>query len=186
MRLQAAFLLLASVVPSSWAIFVDEAYHTDYHHALLGTPKRQNTFFHKPTTSSAASLLYTLSEKYVLGAVNPKDGSVVWRQYLADSAQNNTQAAFLRAADGQDTVISAVGSDIFSWGALEGKLSWEKSLENGPVRDLEILAEESPDDQQRDAIILSGHKKGVVRRIDGSFGNTKWKHVDDRYGMLWS
>ena len=79
MRIQ-AFTFVALCVSSSLAIFVDEVNDIDFHHALLGVPSPQSTFFHRPSSSSNASLLYTLSDRLVLGAVNPKDGSLVWRQ----------------------------------------------------------------------------------------------------------
>ncbi|OAX82592.1 hypothetical protein ACJ72_03056 [Emergomyces africanus] len=186
MRLQAALLLLASVAPSSLAIFADEAYHIDYHHALLGTPQEHSTFFHKPSTSSAASLLYTLSEKYVLGAVNPKDGAIVWRQNLASStrpaADDDHPPSLLRGVEGEDTVVSAVGGKVASWGALDGKLAWENEFHDGPVIDLETLSlGESVDHKQvvKDSIVLFGEKAGIVRRLDGASGNVKWEYRDD-------
>ncbi|PGH36631.1 hypothetical protein GX50_00493 [[Emmonsia] crescens] len=185
MRLQAALILLASVVPSSLAIFADEAYHIDYHHALLGTPQEHSTFFHKPSTSSAASLLYTLSEKYVLGAVNPKDGAIVWRQNLASSATaaaGDRPPSLLRPVEGEDTVVSAIGGKVASWGALDGKLAWENEFHDGPVVDLETLAlDESMDQKQvvKDSIVLFGEKSGIVKRLDGASGNVKWEYRDD-------
>lgn len=179
MRIQAALLLLASsVVPSSLAIFVDEAYNIDYQHALFGTPQAPSTFFHRPSSSSNASLLYTISEKNILGAVKPKDGSVVWRQDLSRSSPGS--ASFLRAADGEDTVVSAVGGEVAAWGASDGKQVWENRFSSGQVVDLE-LAESGRDQVVRDAIVLSGEKDGVVRRLDGTNGNVRWEYKDDRY-----
>ncbi|PGH19669.1 hypothetical protein AJ80_03824 [Polytolypa hystricis UAMH7299] len=183
MRLQAAFLLLASIVPSALAIFADDAYHIDYHHALLGSPQARTTFFHKPSSSSSASLLYTLSEKLVLGAVNPKDGTIVWRQVLADSTKTKEGAAafFLRAVDGEDAVVSAIDNVVSSWGALDGKLSWENKFGDGPVTDLEILQLEEGSAAQaaKDSIVLFGGQNGLVRRLDGGSGNVKWEYKDE-------
>lgn len=187
MRLQAALLLLVSCVPPSLAIFADEAYHIDFHHALLGIPSARTTFFHRPSPSSnAASLLYTLSEKLVLGAVNPKDGSIVWRQNLtrwsSTSHGGEGVEGFLRAGDGDDTVVSAAGGDVFSWGALDGKLSWESRFSDGSVKDLELaeLEDASANGAARDTIVLFGDKTGTVRRLDGASGNVKWEYKDDR------
>ncbi|OJD21530.1 hypothetical protein ACJ73_07129 [Blastomyces percursus] len=185
MWLQAALILLASAVPSSLAIFADEAYHIDYHHALLGTPQEHSTFFHKPSTSSAASLLYTLSERHVLGAVNPKDGAIVWRQNLATAAATYDELrlpSLLRGVEGEDTVVSAIGGKVASWGALDGKLAWENEFHDGPVVDLETLSlDESVDQRQavKDSIVLFGEKSGIVRRLDGASGNVKWEYKDD-------
>ena len=115
------FLLSVSLVA---AIYQDEAYQIDYQHALLGTPISDNTFFHQPSISSRATLLYTLSEKNVLGAINPKDGSLVWRQSLASSTSNGTQG-FLRATNGTSVIVSAVGNTVRSWEAADGKLLWQ-------------------------------------------------------------
>jgi hypothetical protein len=85
MRLHALLILALSLSFPVYAIIADGAYHIDYHLALLGIPRSGNTFFHQPSASSSASLLFTISEKGVLGAVNPKDGSLVWRQSLVGS-----------------------------------------------------------------------------------------------------
>lgn len=181
MRLQAAFLLLASCVPSSWAIFADEAFHIDYHYALLGPPQARTTFFHKPSSSSSASLLYTLSEKSILGAINPKDGSVVWRQNLSEYNEAAADVAgFLRAADGENTVVSAIADEVSSWGASDGKLAWTNRFETGAVVDLELVAAADEASSPRDSIVLLRDNNGLVRRLDGATGLPKWEHKDDR------
>jgi hypothetical protein len=177
MRLQAAFLL-ASCAPA-FAIFADEVNQIDYHHALLGAPQARTTFFHRPLSSSSASLLYTLSEKSILGAVNPKDGSIVWRQNLSEYNNNaGLGGGFLRAADGEDIVFSALSDEVSSWGASDGKLGWTKRFDDGLVIDLE-LADDDPDDAaaaQRDPIVLFQGKSGVVRRLDRATGLVKWEY----------
>ncbi|KAJ6132030.1 ER membrane protein complex subunit 1 [Penicillium samsonianum] len=70
MRLQIALFFTACLSPAT-AIYSDEVNHIDFHHALLGAPSPDSTFFLKPSTSSNASLLYTLSDKLLVGAVNP-------------------------------------------------------------------------------------------------------------------
>ena len=182
MRLEAAFLLWASIVPAALAIFADEAGQIDYHHALLGTPQAHSTFFHRPSSSSSASLLYTLSEKSILGAVNPKDGSVVWRQNLSDYS-TVTSNAFLRAADGHDTVVSAFGGEVSSWGAADGKLSWTNTFAEGQVHDLEIIEplDGNLEGVSPDPVVLVGDKKAVIKRLDGKTGNVKWEYRDSGY-----
>lgn len=184
MRLQAAYLLFASIVPASWAILSDEAYQIDYHQALLGTPQARNTLFHRPSSSSSASLLYTLSEKLFLGAVNPKDGSVVWRQNLSEYTTGATpDHAFLRAIDGEDAVLSAAGNDVSSWGSSDGKLLWTNRLSDTPVRDLELVDVDATEGAQNtgDSIVLSGDKNGVIRRLHGGSGSTVWEYRDTRF-----
>ncbi|OJJ72470.1 hypothetical protein ASPBRDRAFT_150537 [Aspergillus brasiliensis CBS 101740] len=184
MWLQATLLLLASCVPSSLAIYRDEVNHVDYHHALLGFPTSQSTFFLKPSASSNASLLYTLSEKSLLGAVNPKDGSLVWRQNLSRSdlpgGESNAHG-LLRASEGTNALVSALGDYISSWTALDGKLIWENWFEGEVVADLELLELEDVNaaPSTKDTVALWSGKAGVVRRLDGDSGRTKWEHLDE-------
>ena len=184
MRLQAAFLFVASCVPSSWAIFADEAFHIDYHHALLGTPQARTTFFHRPSSSSSASLLYTLSEKSILGAVNPKDGAIVWRQNLSEysdaAAGVGAVGGFLRAADGENTVVSAFADEVSSWGASDGKLGWTNSLDGGAVVDLELVESANGASGPRDSVVLLQSDHALVKRLDGATGLPKWEYKDER------
>ena len=182
MRLQAALLLLASCVPSALSIYPDEVNHVDFHHALLGLPTPQSTFFLKPSSASNASLLYTLSEKSILGAVNPRDGSLVWRQNVSRSSLPNRDG-LLRASDGINAVVSGAGDYLSSWTALDGKLIWENWFSDGSVTDLELLELEdaSAAGTTRDTIaLIAGDNVGAVKRIDGKTGNVKWEYKDDR------
>lgn len=169
--LAAACLLLRSAS----AVFADEAWNLDYHHALLGTPQESTTFFHRPNPASRASLIYTLSEKGVLGAVNPRDGSLVWRQLL--EADVSSQSSFLRAGEDQDLVISGIGNQVASWSAGDGKLAWSHTAP-GLLQDLEILelsdGKETPG--AKDALILAGGEHAEVQRLDGATGAVKWSH----------
>ena len=186
MWLQATLLLLASCVPSSSAIYVDEVGHIDYHHALLGLPTSQSTFFLKPSASSNASLLYTLSEDSLLGAVNPKDGSLVWRQNLSQPALPADQggvSGLLRASEGTNAVVGALGDYVSSWTALDGKLIWEKWFADEKIADLELLELEdaSAAPSAKDTVALFSGKAGVVRRLDGNTGQVKWEYKDERF-----
>ena len=182
MRLQAALLLLASCVPSTLAIYPDEVNHVDFHHALLGLPTPQSTFFLKPSSASNASLLYTLSEKSILGAVNPRDGSLVWRQNVSRSSLPDIDG-LLRASDGINAVVSGAGDYLSSWTALDGKLIWENWFSDGSVADLELLELEDANaaGTTRDTIaLIAGDNAGAAKRIDGQTGNVKWEYKDDR------
>ena len=61
----------------------------------------------------------------MLGAINPKDGAVIWRQRLADSTQNYTTPGLLKAGEGGDILVSAVGRKVQAWDATDGRLAWE-------------------------------------------------------------
>ena len=157
------------------AIFSDEAYVNDYHHALLGIPQSHTTFFHRPSTTTKASLLYTLSEKFVLGAVNPKDGSVVWRQRLAPES-NGTSASYLRP-DEDGAVISAVDGKVQAWNAADGRIVWEWQGA-GEVRGLEVLAR---DGQKGVAVYSDEGSRTVLRKLAADTGDVVWEYIDVRY-----
>lgn len=182
MRLCAPILLpIAALFYASLchAIFADEAYQTDSHHALLGPPQAHTTFFHRPSAASKASLLYTLSEKLVLGAINPKDGAVIWRQRLADSAHNYTTPGLLTAGEGGDTLVSAVDGKVQAWDATDGRLVWEWDGGDGTkVVDVTLSAESG-----KYVLVLSeGEGSGfVVRNLAADTGEVFWEFGGGRY-----
>ena len=185
MRLCAPILLpLAAVLYASLchAIFADEAYQTDSHHALLGLPQAHTTFFHRPSAESKASLLYTLSEKLVLGAINPKDGAVIWRQRLADPAQNCTTPGLLRAGEGGDTLISAVDGKVQAWDATDGRLAWE--WDNGASTKVVDI---TPSADGGICVLIQSEGEGssfAVRKLAADTGNSIWESGDGRYENL--
>jgi outer membrane protein assembly factor BamB len=184
MRLQAALFLAACAAPAA-AIYPDEVNHIDFHHALLGTPSPDSTFFLKPPSASNASLLYTISDRLIIGAVNPRDGSLVWRQNLSHSA--GSAAGFLRGEDGNNAVVGAAGGYVSSWGAHDGKLIWENQFTDGVVADLELLAlqDASAKADAKDTIALfATGGTGIVRRMGAESGNVKWEYKDDRLVCL--
>lgn len=167
------------VLRPALAVFADEAWSVDYHHALLGEPKQETTFFHQPSASSRASLVYTLSDEGVLGAVNPRDGVIVWRQVLT-SGFHQSNASFLRAGEGQDVVVSGLGNEVAAWSAADGRLAWSVTTDQ-EVTDVEILevldAREST--VPKDTLILAGVEQAIVQRIDGATGVSKWQYRVD-------
>ena len=157
---------------------MDEAYQIDYHHALIGTPQRHKTFFYRPSAASKASLLYTLSDKNILGVVNPKDGALVWRQWLSSSPSNGTESrSFLKAIDGENTVVSAIGSIVRAWDAADGRQVWEwEGI--GEVRCLSIVDLAG---QSKDVLVLHEHEgKAVMTRLEGSAGLVVWQKSEER------
>ena len=174
--MRSTLLLTAAccTIRSTLAVFADEAWNVDYHYALLGEPKEETTFFHQPNPSSRASLAYTLSEKNVLGAVNPRDGSVVWRHVLSSNA---TSSSFLRAGEGQDVVVSGVGEQLAAWSAADGRLVWSSDAQ-GQLEDLEILELEDgkATPGAKDTVVITSGEHASVRRVDSSSGTVKWEH----------
>lgn len=156
------------------ATFADEAYQIDYHYPLLGPPQPHNTFFHRPSTNSKAALIYTLSERNFLGAVNPKDGVLLWRQRLLDERQNATTPALLKVGADANIVISAVEGKVQAWDAIDGRLVWE-SRGLGKVKAVEVLPEPTFEEDVLVVYEVDG-TKAIVKRLAASSGLVKWTH----------
>jgi ER membrane protein complex subunit 1 len=154
-----------------FALFQDEAFQIDYQHTLLGRPIDETTFFHHPSLNSKASLVYTLSERLVLGALNPKDGAVVWRHNLGEGIENKTSTpGFLCAANNTNLIFSAVGSKISAWGAADGRLVWEWQGK-GIVRSLKVL-EIDP------LVVFEDNGSARMARLNAMTGKMIWDVAD--------
>ncbi|KAF4780072.1 hypothetical protein HER10_EVM0009102 [Colletotrichum scovillei] len=156
MRLTTLLLAATSLVG---AVFVDEVGDIDYHHEL------------RPQ----ASLLYTLSDVGVLGAVNPSNGAVVWRQFLTGNITNG--GGHLRAAEDEDWVVSAYGSSVHAWNALSGRNAWWIDFV-GTIKDLEVM--EMTENGRKDVLALFEEEDGstVLRRLNGADGTVVWENKD--------
>ncbi|KAI0894393.1 DUF1620-domain-containing protein [Annulohypoxylon nitens] len=153
------------------AVFRDEVDHIDYHHELLGVPQRETTFFHRPRPQEKASLLYTLSDLGVLGAVNPGSGAVVWRQLLSNNVTEG--GGHLRAGEDETWLASALGSSVQTWDAISGRNVWTLDF-GGEVKDLEIM--EMTADGRKDVLALHQEDGSTVtRRIHGTDGRVVWE-----------
>jgi hypothetical protein len=88
---------------------------------------------------------------------------------------------FLRASDGEATVVSAIGEKVTAWGASDGKLHWERKSTGGVVKDLELLELEDgrTNNHARDVLVLSAGKGGLVQRLDATTGSVKWEFKDE-------
>ncbi|KAI4099535.1 MAG: hypothetical protein L6R37_005926 [Teloschistes peruensis] len=154
------------------AIYADEAYHVDFHHVLLGHPQPRSTFLHRPSASSKASLLYTFSDRSVIGAINPKDGSVVWRQQL------NPGNGLLKALDGDSILISAVNGAVQAWDAAEGRLLWDWSI-SGQIKALEVVKSHDLGRTVFLAIKEERSTKAVICMLAGDSGAVVWEYEDE-------
>lgn len=123
-------LLSLSALPVL-AVYLDEAYSTDFHHALLGIPPHNSTFFQKPQPSLRASLLYTQSHQGILGAVNPKDGTLVWRKRVGGGQQK--RPSLLVKAEKDGAVISLYGNGLTCLDAQTGRERWQRYLLHGRI-----------------------------------------------------
>ncbi|KAK3330587.1 DUF1620-domain-containing protein [Apodospora peruviana] len=167
------FLLLA--LPSAVrAVFQDEVGHIDYHYELLGVPQRETTFFHRPRRDEKASLLYTLSDVGVLGAVHPSSGAVLWRHLLNGTLTDG--GGFLRAGEGENWVAGALGKSVHAWDAVSGRNKFWVDF-SGEVRDLEIM-EMTENGGRKDVLALFDEEDGsstVLRRLSGDDGSVVWE-----------
>ncbi|CZS91632.1 uncharacterized protein RCO7_06983 [Rhynchosporium graminicola] len=173
MRLPLSLLSLTlAMLPSTLAVLADEAYVVDYHHELLGLPQPHTTFFHRPRKEDKASLLYTLSDLGVLGAVHPGTGKVLWRQVLG--AENG----FLRPVEGENVVASGAGQRVDAWDAMSGKEVWGNVF-LGAVKDLEVMETAGTDNGSKDVLALFEEGgKGVLRKLKGKNGDVAWEYKD--------
>ncbi|EXJ81182.1 hypothetical protein A1O3_07472 [Capronia epimyces CBS 606.96] len=185
MRWYGVLSILASLLLPTRAIFADDAFHIDYHHALLGSPQAHATFFHKPQTSTNASLLYTISDKAVLGAVNPKDGSLLWRQPLAGRPVNNASSSFLVAGERDGQIISGYGRTVACWDALNGRLVWDYTVPEGTtIHGLQAIpvGGSNTNDLPQDILVLAtpdhSNAHAILSRIAGDGSGTRWEHKD--------
>ncbi|MDI1493061.1 MAG: hypothetical protein OHK93_004845 [Ramalina farinacea] len=177
MRLCALSILSSLVLfclELSSAIYADEAYQIDYQHALLGVPQFYTTFFHRPSANSKASLLYTLSESGIVGAKNPKDGTILWRQRIGEEGQTYAGKGFLKAGENSNVIYSALGGKLDAWDAVDGRLAWSWQGEE-TVRALEIRGQGS-----NDALIVTEgrNEKVSVRCFSSDTGRLRWEYTD--------
>lgn len=153
------------------AVFRDEVGDIDFHHALFGVPQPETTFYHRPRKEDKASLLYTLGDVGVFGAVNPSNGQVVWRHQIAQNVTNG--GGHLRAPDEGNWVAAAYGNEVQAWDALTGRNVWHREF-TGDVKDLEIM--EVTANERKDVLALfDEHGATVLRRINALTGSVVWE-----------
>jgi len=176
--------VLAAIAPVQ-SVFVDEAFNIDFHQALLGTPQPHTTFFHKPDSSSNAALLYTISDKGLLAAVNPRDGSIVWRQAISGQDRDNATAACLVAGEGDGKITTAFEKTVTAWDASDGRLVWTHGIK-GRSRAVGLQAVpvlgSSVDGAVQDVILLTQPQKEgggyVISRLGGDGAGERWRYSD--------
>ena len=175
---------LAAIAPVQ-SVFVDEAFNIDFHQALLGTPQPHTTFFHKPDSSSNAALLYTLSDKGLLAAVNPRDGSIVWRQAISGQDTENATAAHLVAGEHDGKITTAFEKTVSTWDASDGRLVWTYGIRGRSkavgLQAVPVLGS-STDGAVQDVILLTQPQKEgggyVIYRLGGDSAGERWRYSD--------
>ena len=176
--MRALAIAIALLLRIVGAIYNDEAGIVDYHLALLGEPGNSTTFFHHPVPGSKASLIYTLSERNVLGAINPKDGSAVWRHLLANDP--STPRGQISTAEGQDVVFTAVNDTAGAWSASDGRFLWAATSNQNSIKDVETLNSEYERNGKTngDAVALWSGKNAALKRLDAETGVEQWVFED--------
>lgn len=166
--------LLLALPATVGAVFKDEVDHIDYHKPLLGLPNRETTFFHRPRKTEKASLLYTLTDVGVVGALNPGTGDIVWRQQIALST--SAAQSHLRAGEGESWICSAHGKVVQAWEAIGGRNVWSIEFA-GDIRDLEIM--ELTAGKSKDVLVLLEETEStLVRRLSGEDGHVVWEYSE--------
>lgn len=185
MRWYGVFSILASLLATTNAIFADDAFTVDYHYSLLGRPQPHATFFHKPHSSTNASLLYTISDKAVLGVVNPKDGSLLWRQALAGRPLDDNSTSYLVASERDGQVISGHDRTVAAWNALDGRLVWEYTVPHGvKISGLQAVPalESTSTSVSQDIVVLAvptiPASHATVLRVAGDGSGLIWQYID--------
>ncbi|KAL1903442.1 hypothetical protein Sste5346_000068 [Sporothrix stenoceras] len=191
-----ALLVLAAAAPAvvDAVVYKDQVGDIDFHHQLVGLPQRDTTFFHRPRLEDKASLLYTLSDVGVLGAVNPSSGALVWRQLLVgddNSVAAEADATFgkghVEAVEGEGWLAAGLGDSVHAWNAVSGRSVWWADFA-GEVADVAVAAaaekaEGADVATRRDVLALfleDGHV--VLRRLAGNDGHVVWEHREAHTG----
>lgn len=154
----------AAILPTTLAVFQDEAFQNDWHIPLLGPSLRESTFFHRPLLDAKASLIYTLTERNILAALHPKDGGIVWRHQLEACASKK----LARAVEG--VVVTGSCGNVKAFDAVTGKLAWENRFVGGNVKDFKSAGKE-------DAVVVL-FDDGSVRMLEGGSGIVMWEWKD--------
>lgn len=199
MRLCALLAVLLACSSSVFSVLTHDAYQSDWHFALFGIP--ETIFFHRPSASSSATLLYVLSERGVFGAVNPKDGTVVWRQALTSlTTKLNSQspnvltpeeqkeiqtlksyqdAKGLVTQPGASFVVTHFGPQVSAWDAASGKLIWQwLAPDNQLIQQAQLVTRSQKGSSPIDVIVLAGRESEEMVKLDGASGAVIWQqHV---------
>lgn len=185
MRWYGIVSIWTSLLLPTYAIFADEAFHIDFQHALLGSPQSHTTFFLKPHTNTNASLLYTVSDKAVLGAIHPKDGSALWRQPLAGQPVENASNSFLVASERDGQLVSGYDRTVACWNALDGRLVWDYTTPEGTkIGGLQAIQPLGPGTGgiAQDFVVLAvpvdAKTHSTIIRISGDGSEARWQNTD--------
>lgn len=191
MRWHGLLAALTCLSPVANAVFADDAFHIDYHHALLGKPQPHATFLHRPQAASNASLLYTISDKAVLGAINPRDGALLWRHPLAGQPLSEASTSYLVHGDRDGQIVSGYDGTVAAWDAFDGRLIWEYRLPAGTsvagLQTVPYSGSTTPGAPQDVVVIAAPSNTSVhasVIRIAADGSTPRWTYEDSASGTI--
>ncbi|EPQ30682.1 uncharacterized protein PFL1_01583 [Pseudozyma flocculosa PF-1] len=201
----AASLLLAALVALAWlplfasALSRHDAGKIDWHVPRIGVPHVSSDSatqylsprFHrliKPwqdVRDKAQTAIFVATESNAVGAINPRNGALVWRQVLDD---DDGVIAFTQHSDHALSISGAGGANVRLYHGLTGHVIWEASQHH--VRDGILPEAGSPGvdavflpsnhSTKTDGDVLTLANGRTVRRLDGRFGKEAWRwDLDD-------
>ncbi|GAC98577.1 hypothetical protein PHSY_006171 [Pseudozyma hubeiensis SY62] len=196
----AAFTLLVSLLTlllgahTTSALSRAEAGKIDWHVPRMGVPHSSNDSatpylsprFHriiKPDADAkdkAQTAIFIATESNAVGALNPRNGAIVWRQVLEGHDQLLLQKQYGEVAL---AISGNGGANVRLYRGFTGFLIWESvqhSIRDGlipepgfPATDAVFLTDNAKSDVPPDVVVLSNAR--TVRRLDGAFGAEVWK-----------
>lgn len=192
--LLATLLALLLSAHSVAALSKTEAGIIDWHIPRIGVPLASNDSatpylaprFHriiKPDADikdKAQTAIFVATESNTVGALNPRNGAIVWRQILEKHDQVLLHKQFGEVAL---TVSGNGGANVRIYHAFTGYLIWESKLHSiadgllpvpgFPAADAAFLTEGATAERPPDVVVISNAQ--TVRRLDGAYGQEVWK-----------
>ncbi|SPO32395.1 related to EMC1 - member of a transmembrane complex required for efficient folding of proteins in the ER [Ustilago trichophora] len=190
----ASLLTLLLGAHSASALSKAEAGKIDWHVPRIGVPHSSNDSatpylsprFHriiKPDADvkdKAQTAIFVATESNAVGALNPRNGAIVWRQILQQHDQVLLQKQFGEVAL---AISGNGGANVRLYHAFTGYLIWESKQHNirdgllpepgFPATDAAFLTDKATADVPPDVVVLSNAR--TVRRLDGAYGAQVWK-----------
>ncbi|KAA1087540.1 hypothetical protein PGT21_033321 [Puccinia graminis f. sp. tritici] len=203
-RYPLGLLSIFTLISSLWSS--SPSSEATWHLPLLGLPVAQSTrnpsqlrFFRHPNpkvrlTPRLPSLAITVTQKNILGAINPKNGTIVWRLLLPKNEPiihyavdlNNRRVAVISGEN-------AIAVRLLS--LSDGRLLWSRSLREGGLKqkdglvgrvcDLVFTTDQHSDHNNFPDLIVLSHQSHAFR-LSGHEGVIRWtwKTVDPTWNIL--
>lgn len=171
-----------------------EAGKIDWHVPRIGVPHASNDSatpylaprFHriiKPDADikdKAQTAIFVTTESNVVGALNPRNGAIVWRQILDENDQVLLHKQF---GENALAISGNGGANVRLYHAFTGYLIWESaqhSIRDGllpepgfPATDAAFITDKLKPNTAPDVVVVSNAR--IVRRLDGAFGGKVWE-----------